>query len=91
MFSCKQIEIPYILTVFCKYPSINYLDEDLIKDDSNMPFEFHSRKSLIPSAPPLEVPLTYETVPSESTKGIYQDDRRSSNQIHDFEEKLLSI
>ena len=56
-----------------------------------MPFEFHSRKSPIPSAPPLEVPLTYETVPSESTKGIYQDDRRSSSQIYDFEQKLLTI
>ena len=76
---------------FCKYPLINYLDEDFIKDDSKMPFEFHSRKSPIPSAPPLEVPLTYETVPSESTKGIYQDDRRSSSQIYDFEQKLLTI
>ena len=70
---------------------INYLDEELIKDDSKMHLKFQSRKSPIPSAPPLEVPLTYETIPSESTKGIYQDDRRSSNQIYDFEEKLLSI
>ena len=68
---------------------MNYLDEDLIKDDSKM--KFHNRKSPIPSAPPLEVPLTYETVPSESTKDIYQDDRRSSNQIYEFEQKLLSI
>ena len=70
---------------------MNYLDIDLIKDDSKMHLKFHNRKSPIPSAPPLEVPLTYETVPSESTKDIYQDDRRSSNQIYEFEQKLLSI
>ena len=80
----EQIEIPYL-------PLINYFDEDLIKDDSKMNLKFHNRNSPIPSAPPLEVPLTYETVPSESTKGIYQDDRRSSSQIYDFEQKLLSI